>query len=97
MVLYSALKLLHQGIVNKNEKYMDMLAQNIYYIVPIINKDGVALIEKEFPKKGDIMKKRKNMNPNATKSKKGYTCAIEDSGVDLNRNYPIDFGVGVRT
>lgn len=75
-----------------------MLAQNIYYIVPIVNKDGVALIEKDYPKNGGtILKKRKNMSPDAIKSKKGYTCAPEDSGVDLNRNYPIDFGIGVRT
>ena len=40
-----------------------MLAQSIYYIVPIINKDGVALIEKDFPKSGQVLKKRKNMNP----------------------------------
>jgi hypothetical protein len=58
----------------------------------------VALIEKEYPKShGSILKKRKNMNPNATKSLKGCTCAVEDSGVDLNRNYGVDFGVGVKT
>jgi len=58
----------------------------------------VALIEKEYPKlKGSVMKKRKNMSPNATRSNKGYTCAIEDSGVDLNRNYGVDFGVGALT
>jgi hypothetical protein len=37
------------------------------------------------------------MSPNATQSLSGYTCAVEDSGVDLNRNYGIDFGVGVKT
>lgn len=67
MNLYTALKLLHQGIINKDEKYQNMLLQNIYYIIPVVNVDGVALIEKEFPKsKGSILKKRKNMSPNAT-------------------------------
>lgn len=63
-----------------------------------MNVDGVALIEKEYPKShGAILKKRKNMSPNARKSLKGYECAIEDSGVDLNRNYGVDFGVGALT
>ena len=98
MNMYTALKLLHQGIVNKEEKYQNMLMQNKYYIIPVVNVDGVALIEKEYPKShGSVLKKRKNMNPNATKSLKGYTCAVEDSGVDLNRNYGVDFGVGVKT
>lgn len=37
------------------------------------------------------------MSPNATRSTKGYECAIEDSGVDLNRNYPVDWGVAEKT
>jgi len=37
------------------------------------------------------------MSPNATYSTKGYTCAEEDSGVDLNRNYAVDFGVAEKT
>lgn len=98
MNLYTALKLLHQGVVYKDEKYANMLAQNIYYIIPVVNVDGVALIEKDFPKsKGSILKKRKNMSPHATQSLSGYTCAVEDAGVDLNRNYGVDFGVGVKT
>lgn len=41
--------------------------QNIYYIVPIVNPDGVALIEKDFTKSFHILNKRKNMSPNAAK------------------------------
>lgn len=37
------------------------------------------------------------MSPHATYSTKGYTCAEEDSGVDLNRNYGVDFGVAEET
>ena len=44
------------------------------------------------------MKKRKNMNPDATwNSNKGFQCLPEDSGVDLNRNYGVDFNVGEKT
>jgi len=48
MPLYSAIKLLHSALVLNNEKYQNMLMQNTYYIVPIINVDGVMLIENGF-------------------------------------------------
>jgi len=32
------------------------------------------------------------MNPNAVKSLKGKICSDADSGVDLNRNYPLYWG-----
>ena len=44
-----------------------MLMQNIYYIVPIVNPDGVNLIEKDFAKSFHILNKRKNMSPEAAK------------------------------
>ena len=44
------------------------------------------------------MKKRKNMSPYAMYSEQGkFNCSEEDSGVDLNRNYGVDWGVGVLT
>mmetsp|Transcript_31175 Transcript_31175/g.47704 ORF Transcript_31175/g.47704 Transcript_31175/m.47704 type:complete len:142 (+) Transcript_31175:1111-1536(+) len=43
------------------------------------------------------MTKRKNMSPHAMKSTDGFDCKPEDSGVDLNRNYELSFGVGERT
>ena len=40
------------------------------------------------------MKKRKNKNPSANYSAKTkLACAPEDAGVDLNRNYGVDWGV----
>ena len=45
MTLYAALKLIHQATVANDEKYQNLLMQNIYYIVPIVNPDGVNLIE----------------------------------------------------
>ena len=97
MEFYSLLKLLHQGYVWKNEKYLNLLAQNKYYFVPTINVDGLALIEENFQNSSQYMKKRKNMSPNARKSKEGFECLPEDSGVDLNRNYDISFGFGEKT
>ena len=38
------------------------------------------------------------MNPSATKSNDtGFDCMPEDSGVDLNRNWPIDWGQSEKT
>lgn len=59
-----------------------MLAQNLFYIVPIVNVDGVAYIEDEFNRTGQVPMKRKNMNPHHT------GCPDKaNNGVDLNRNY----------
>ena len=33
------------------------------------------------------------MNPNAMRSNDGFNCLPEDSGVDLNRNYPLYWGI----
>jgi hypothetical protein len=77
-----------------------LLVQNVYYILPVVNPDGVALIEEQFNKHPEqkTMKKRKNMSPNAVYSQQQkYNCSDEDSGVDLNRNYGVDWGIGVLT
>jgi len=38
------------------------------------------------------------MSPFAQYSEQGkFNCSEEDSGVDLNRNYGVDWGVGVLT
>jgi|DEB0MinimDraft_12_1074336.scaffolds.fasta_scaffold168275_1 hypothetical protein len=55
--------------------------------MPILNVDGVALIEDHWKTDHKILPKRKNMDTVLCSSSK-----IEDSGVDLNRNFAIDFG-----
>jgi murein tripeptide amidase MpaA len=67
MTLYSALKLIHQALVANDEKYQNLLMQNVFYIVPIVNPDGVALIERDFLKTFHLLNKRKNMSPAAMK------------------------------
>ena len=64
-----------------------MLAQNIYYVVPIVNVDAVAAISDHFIQTGEILMLRKNMNPN-TQACNGQ---IETRGVDLNRNYAVSW------
>lgn len=56
-----------------------------FYFLPVINVDGAALIEQHWLAEGKIINKRKNMNPNY------QMCGEENSGVDLNRNFGIDW------
>lgn len=97
MPLYSALKLLH-GNVHQDPNYQALLQQNVYHFAPVINPDGLALIEEDFDKTGQkkIMPKRKNMNPRAIIAADGIKCLTKDTGVDLNRNYGVDWGEGNR-
>ena len=68
-----------------------MLKNNKYYFIPVVNVDGLALIEEDHlinPKTTGILDKRKNMGPNGGGDEcKGPT----EYGVDLNRNYGIDW------
>ena len=91
--------MLHGGVVHKNPYYQSLMQSNVYHFLPVVNPDGMAFIEKEFPKNQKISIKRKNMNPDATfdmKGKKKIECSPEQTGVDLNRNYGVDFGVDTR-
>lgn len=57
--------------------------------MPIYNVDGVAYIEKNWKATKKIEPKRKNMNY-------AYGCGTNgpsgETGVDLNRNFGVDFG-----
>jgi carboxypeptidase T len=63
-----------------------MLKTTKFYFIPVINVDGFALVEDHWNSDHQIINKRKNMNP----SNLG-TCTEENSGVDLNRNYGVDW------
>ena len=89
MVLYSVLKMIHGGIINDDPKYKKLLEQNKYYVVPTVNVDGLAEIEKAYLKDGTFLMKRKNMDTETCQN-----CSLENSGVDLNRNYGFSFGEG---
>lgn len=93
--LYQILNLLHGSLVRKEQKYRNLMAQNKYYVLPMINPDGLALIEEVFEDKHEILKKRKNQSPDAKRSNTytQYECLPEDAGVDLNRNWGVSFNV----
>ena len=84
--MYSLLNLIH-GMVHKKPEMVNLLKQNKYYFIPSVNVDGVWAIEDEFIKSGKIITKRKNAR---------YTdkrCGVADGGVDLNRNYDINWSM----
>ena len=58
--LYLCLKLIHQGYVQNVTKYANMLENNVFYFIPVINADGSALVERHWNEKKEIMNKRKN-------------------------------------
>ena len=63
-----------------------MLRGTKFFFMPVINVDGAALVEEHWLSEGKILNKRKNSNPNNIGS-----CGYENSGVDLNRNYGVDW------
>lgn len=58
---------------------------------PILNVDGVNYIEEEWEKTHKIPADRKNMNAGNGACDKSRSPK-EDSGVDINRNFGVDFG-----
>jgi hypothetical protein len=54
--------------------------------LPVFNVDGLNYIEENWIENHKIPMKRKNMNPNVCGSD-----AVNE-GVDLNRNFGVDFG-----
>ena len=66
-----------------------MLKQNKYYFMPIFNVDGVAYIEKHWEEENKFYDDRKNMNPTYSGCAKQRDINL---GVDLNRNFAVDFG-----
>lgn len=76
---------MHQGLYQNKDRYQQMLLQTKFYILPVLNVDGAALVEENWISKNKIINKRKNMNPNYAQ------CGDENSGVDLNRNFGIDW------
>lgn len=88
MVTNEMLKLIQLGYIQKDPFYQRLLTQNKYYFMPIFNVDGSAFIEKGWVETKKILPKRKNANG-------AYKCGgitDVDGGVDLNRNFGVDFG-----
>ena len=62
MVLFTALKMIHGGVVHNDQRYQSLLAMNKYFIIPSINVDGVNFIEEKYKDTGLILPKRTSMH-----------------------------------
>lgn len=60
--IYQALKLLKSGVIQKEEKYFNLLRDNKFIFIPVLNVDGVAYIEKNWETDHKIVPQRKNMD-----------------------------------
>jgi len=63
--MYKAVKLLQLGVLEKDKTYEQFLKDNKFYFVPILNVDGVALIERGWEKYHKIAPIRKNRDTGA--------------------------------
>ena len=79
------LKLLRLGAIENDAKWKQLFQQNKYIFMPIFNVDGVNFIEENWNENHKIAPKRKNMD-------NGYSSDPITGGVDLNRQFAIDFG-----
>jgi len=71
MVLFQAVKFLH-GILHHNTEQLSMLNKNNYYFIPVVNPDGLNIIEQDYnlnPNLNFITDKRKNMGPAGSDAK----------------------------
>lgn len=86
--LFVLLQLIHQGVIQNDQRYLQMLAGSKVFFIPVVNPDGAKFIEDSYQKTGKIANKRKNMNPANLKQ-----CGDEEGGTDLNRNWGVDWQV----
>ena len=80
------LKLLH-GVYYGDNSTLQILRTTQVYIIPVVNPDGVAFIEENEIGDGQIVLKRKN----GRRNRYGCRYGEVDEGVDLNRNYDINW------
>jgi len=66
--MYQAVKLLQQGVIDKDANTAKLLEDNKFYFVPTLNVDGVALIEENWSKNKTITPVRKNRDMTVEKN-----------------------------
>jgi len=58
--LYEIMKLIKVGWIDKDPEELKLLNQNRFLFMPILNVDGVAMIEQYWDQNHKIVRKRKN-------------------------------------
>ena len=56
--------MLHGGLVHQDPEYLELLTQNKYYVIPVVNPDGLAEIERIWEETGEYVPIRKNRHFN---------------------------------
>ena len=93
MPLYSVLDLCH-GYLHGDHEKTQLLLENKYFVIPMLNTDGSYTIYDEYLKTGQLIYKRKN-NDRVEEKKQGKRCSLERGGTDINRNYGYLWGNGL--
>jgi murein tripeptide amidase MpaA len=78
------------GVLHGDPHITSLLRSHKLYIIPVVNMDGFAFIDKNYLSYGRYFYKRKNQNTEYEEIE--GMCDPVDQGVDLNRNYPWAFG-----
>lgn len=89
--LYEIMKLIKLGWIEQDPEELKLLNQNRFLFMPILNVDGVALIEQYWQENHRILRKRKNQDQTYGLCENSQIVG-EDTGVDINRNFGVDFG-----
>jgi hypothetical protein len=102
--MFTLLNLIHGGYVHRKPEIVSLLKQNRYLLIPTVNVDAVNYIEETYEKTGYLENKRKNnhyydaeLALAKTESGLGGKChtplkgSMKRLGVDLNRNYDINW------
>lgn len=63
--MYKAVKLIQQGVIEKDPTVSKELKDSKFYFVPALNVDGLALIEENWNKNHTISPVRKNRDTGA--------------------------------
>lgn len=96
MVLFQLAKLIQNGVINKDPQTVQQLLNNKFLFIPVINVDGLHDIESNNRYRAvsyeggnsAILPRRKNLNDNGGTQRTTANCEM---GVDLNRNYAVDW------
>ena len=81
------LEYIEQKVETKDPSYLSMLQQTKIHWIPYLNPDGRVLAETSQPWR------RKNLDDEWTGNERDSAiCSADDVGVDLNRNFPFEWG-----
>jgi murein tripeptide amidase MpaA len=87
MAAYTMLTILH-GYEHQKGEILTLLDKTALVFIPVVNVDGFARISDYWHTNKAVTLIRKNRQPYTSR------CFLDDqTGVDLNRNYPYMFGL----